>query len=102
MKSNKNGNVYRQVNSLEDIRRINRTIRREMSSIQRRPQLTELKRRSDYLCTLTQAPGWKKKFGSKSARMLSVAQSEDVGTTSRANAIAKRRDWDVEYDPWGN
>jgi hypothetical protein len=101
MKSHSNGNIYREVNSLEDIRRINRRIRREMGGIRTREQLTELKKRSDYLCTLTRAPAWRKKFGRKSSRMLSVAKTEDTKTTKRANGIAHRRAWDVEYDPWG-
>ncbi len=101
MPTKSNGNIYREVNSLEDIRRINQRIRREMGGIRRREQLTELKKRSDYLCTLTRAPTWRKKFGRKSSRMLAVAKTEDAMTTKRANAVAQRRDWDVEYDPWG-
>ncbi len=101
MATRSNGNIYREVNSLEDLRRINRRIRSEMGGIHKREQLTELKKRSDYLCTLTRAPAWRKRFGKKISRMLSVAKAEDAKTTKRANEIARRRDWDVKYDPWG-
>ena len=97
----RDGTIYRQVNSSADIRRINGRIRREMSGVQKREQLTELKKRSDYLCTLTKAPAWRKKFGAKSSRILNVAKAEDVKTTQRANQIARRHNWDVAYDPWG-
>ena len=43
MATHSNGNIYREVNSLEDIRRINRQVRREMSGIHKREQLMELK-----------------------------------------------------------
>src|SRR5687768_3252762 len=42
--------IYGAVNSLEDLRRINQEIRREMDGVTSQAQLTELKKRSDYLC----------------------------------------------------
>ena len=48
--------IYGEVNSIKDIRDINRTIREEMDRVKTREQLTELKKRSDYLCTLTFSP----------------------------------------------
>jgi hypothetical protein len=67
-----------------------------------RKHLTELKKRSDYLCTLTQAPSWRKKFGFKSGRMLAVAKEEDERTTRLANSVARRKGFGAGYDPWGN
>src|ERR1044071_9231242 len=46
-------NLYGEVAKLGDIREINRNIRREMSEAATPDEITELKRRSDYLCTLT-------------------------------------------------
>ena len=57
------GHIYGEVNSIKDIRELNRTIRQEMDRAKAREQLTELKKRSDYLCTLTFSPAWQKKFG---------------------------------------
>ena len=45
------GHIYGEVNSIKDIREINGTIRLEMDRVKTREQLTELKKRSDYLCT---------------------------------------------------
>jgi hypothetical protein len=56
------GHIYGEVNSVHDIREINHTIRSEMDRVKSREQLTELKKRSDYLCTLTFSPAWKKKL----------------------------------------
>ena len=67
-------NIYGEVNSVSNIREINRKIRNEIRDVHDREHLTELKKRSDYLCTLTQAPSWQEKFGSKSRRMLAVAK----------------------------
>jgi hypothetical protein len=93
--------IYGEVNSLEDLRRINREIRRKMDAVTSRPQLTELKKRSDYLCTLAEAPSWQEKFGQKIDRVRQVVQEEDAKTTRHANELAKKHGWDTEYHPWG-
>ena len=51
-RTHKDAHIYGEVNTPEDIRRINQEIRREMDGVTSRDQLTELKKRSDYLCTL--------------------------------------------------
>ena len=63
--------------------------------------LTELKKRSDYLCTLTYAPSWHTKFGDKTGRFREVAKEEDARTTRLANELAeKRKLGDADYDAW--
>lgn len=93
--------VYGEVDSPGDLRKINRQIREEMDSVRTREQLTELKRRSDYLCTLAKAPAWKDKFGARIDQIQKVAMEEDHKTTDHANAVARRHGWDADYDPWG-
>lgn len=93
--------IYGDVNSAEDLREIDRKIRKEMEGVHRREELTELKKRSDYLCALTMAPSWKEKFGSRSGDMLDVAMEENERTTELANRIAEKHGWDADYDPWG-
>ena len=95
-------NIYSDVNSASDIRKINRMIRSEMDAVRSREQLTELKKRADYLCTLALAPSWKEKFGKKSGQILSTAREEDRRSVDRANKIARRHGWDADYDPWGD
>ncbi len=92
--------IYGEVNSLQDIKEINRKIRKEMSDVRGRDQLTELKKRADYLCTLTLAPSWKTRFGKKSAQFLRTAEKEDEMTTRKANEIARKKGFDVEYHAW--
>jgi hypothetical protein len=92
--------LYGEVSNLQDIRDINRKIRQEMNAVRERDQLTELKKRSDYPCTLTLAPSWQTRFGKKSDRYLEVGRREDQTTTNRANTIARRKGFDVEYHTW--
>jgi len=93
--------VYGTVDSPKDVRKINRQIRQEMDGVTTREQLTELKKRSDYLCTLAEAPSWKKKFGDKLDEIQRVGREENRQTTAHANEIAGRHGWDADYDPWG-
>jgi len=94
------GRIYGKVESVEDIRRINCIIRDEMLKVEDDSQLTELKKRSDYLCTLTYSPFWQKKFGEKIEELREVAIEENRATVKTANYIAKYRGFDKEYEPW--
>jgi len=93
--------IYGKVETPDDIRRINCIIRDEMLEVETPEQLTDLKKRSDYLCTLTYSPFWKKKFGSLIEEMREVACEENRVTVRLANYIARYRGWDKEYHPWG-
>src|ERR1700737_938593 len=95
------GHIYGEVNSIKDIRELNRTIRREMDRVKAREQLTELKKRSDYLCTLTFSPAWKTKFGEKVNRLREVAMEENRKTVQHANAMARRHGWRGGQYPLG-
>jgi hypothetical protein len=99
-KTESRGDIYGDVNSLEDLRRINRQIRKEMNAVKKREELTELKKRSDYLCTLTLAPSWQERFGQKTRRLLEVAREEDRRTVEHANKVARRQGWAAEYHAW--
>ena len=93
--------IYGKVETPDDIRRINCIIRDEMLEVETPEQLTDLKKRSDYLCTLTYSPFWKKKFGPMIEEMREVACEENRVTVRLANYIAKYKGWDKEYHPWG-
>ena len=94
--------IYGKVEGPEDIRRINCIIRDEMLEVETPEQLTDLKKRSDYLCTLTYSPFWKKKFGPMVEELREVALEENRVTVRLANYIAKYKNWDKEYSPWGS
>ncbi len=93
--------LYGPVNKVEDIRRINCLIRDEMLVVENPAQLTDLKKRSDYLCTLTYSPFWIKKFGPRVEKLREVAREENVATVRMANYIARFKGWDKQYQPWG-
>jgi len=92
--------IYGKVESAEDIKRINCIIRDEMLKIENEAELTELKKRSDYLCTLTYSPFWQKKFKDKIEELREVAIEENRATVKTANYIAKYKGFDKEYHPW--
>jgi hypothetical protein len=93
--------IYGEVDSIEDLRKIAAQIRLDMDNARDRAELTELKKRGDYLVTLTYSPAWQKKFGKRIEWLREVARAEDRRTTLRANRIAAAKDWDAEYHPWG-
>lgn len=85
------GNLYGEVSTIGDVRDINKQIRREMRGMGSRPELTELKKRSDYLCTLTYAPSCQTKFGKRARRFREVAKEDDARTTRLANELTSSR-----------
>jgi len=95
------GVIYGKVNTIDDISRINCIIRDEMLTVETKEQLTDLKKRSDYLCTLTYSPFWKKKFGDQIEEVRKRALEENRITVKEANYVAKYKGFDVHYDPWG-
>ena len=93
--------IYGKVNSIDDISRINCIIRDEMLNVSTKEQLTDLKKRSDYLCTLTYSPFWKKKFGDQIDAVRERALEENRVTVKEANLVAAYKGFDAHYDPWG-
>jgi hypothetical protein len=93
--------IYGDVDSTGDITEINRKIRAEMDNVRSRVQLTELKKRADYLCALAMAPSWKTKFGRDAGKILNAAKGEAKKSTEHANQVARKHGWDADYDPWG-
>ncbi|NPA28540.1 MAG: hypothetical protein GXN91_05825 [Epsilonproteobacteria bacterium] len=92
--------LYSSVNSVEDISRINCMIRDEMLKAQDEAILSELKKRSDALCTLTYTPAWQKKFGSEIEKFQEAALVENRVTTKEANILATYYNFNKEYNPW--
>ncbi|MEO1923423.1 MAG: hypothetical protein ABGX25_02765 [Nautiliaceae bacterium] len=94
------GRIYGRVESVEDVRRINCIIRDEMLNVKNAAELTDLKKRSDYLCTLTYSPFWQKKFGDKIEELREAAIEENRATVKTANYMAKYKNFDRNYEPW--
>jgi len=94
------GRIYGRVESVEDVRRINCIIRDEMLNVESAAELTDLKKRSDYLCTLTYSPFWQKKFGDKIEKLREAAIEENRATVKTANYMAKYKKFDRSYEPW--
>ena len=101
MTMNGSENMYGEVSSVQDLRDINMQIRREMGAVRVRRQLTALKKRSDYLCTLAEAPSWNERFGRRITQFIRAAREEAERTAARANRVARQHGWDANYHPWG-
>jgi hypothetical protein len=95
-------NIYGEVDSAEDIHKISREIREDMDGVRSHDQLTELKKRGDYLCTLAEAPSWEETFGDKIGAIRRAAKEEDRTTTNHANEVARKHGWDADYHAWGS
>ncbi|WP_456434341.1 hypothetical protein [Thermosulfuriphilus sp.] len=93
--------IYGPVEGPADIRRINCLIRDEMLEVSSVEQLTELKRRSDYLCTLTYSPFWVQKFGPRLEELRRAALEENAASSRAANFVARFQGWEKEYHPFG-
>jgi len=93
------GRIYGKVENEEDIRRINCIIRDEMLKVNSASELTDLKKRSDYLCILTYSPFWKKKF-KNIEKLREVAIEENRITIKTANYISNYKNFNKKYDPW--
>jgi len=94
--------VYGEVYSLGDLRRIFAQIRSEVAMAASRQELTELHRRAGYLVTLTYSPAWKKQFGEEVAQLREIAEKEFSKTAHKINERSKALGVDHHYDEeWG-
>jgi len=92
--------LYSKVESPQDIKRINCIIRDEILNVESEAQLSELKKRSDYLCTLTYSPFWQKKFSDEIEDLRQIAIEENRVTVKECNIVAKYKNFNKEYHPW--
>ena len=94
--------IYGDVKSSTGLKTIFRDIRKDVSTAKSRPALSELYKRAGYLITLTHAPAWHKKFGSKTTAMRQVAKDEFGTTARKINSRAKTIGAKADYDEkWG-
>jgi len=96
-------NIYGEVDSQTDLKQVFAAIRKDIDSARSREALTELHRRAGYLITLTHAPSWREKFGSKASRLRKVAEDEFTVTARKVNRRASEIDVEPDYDErWGD
>lgn len=90
--------IYRKVKGIEDIRKINRTIREQVKGFKTKPKLTQLHKRSMYMVTLTQTPSWKTAFAGRIRRMRTAAKEEFSKTAKRINRRCEELGLKPDYD----
>ena len=94
--------IYGEVNSRTGLKKVFRSIRRNIDQAKARPDLTELYKRAGYLITLTHAPSWEEKFGPEAAPLRSVAEDEFSITARKINRRARQIGEEANYDEqWG-
>jgi len=92
---------YSNVRSAEDIRKINRKIRKLIKYADNRAELTQLYKQSMYLVTLTYSPAWRKHFKGKPPRK--TAKEEFHKTAVAINKRARELGLPANYDTvWGD
>jgi hypothetical protein len=95
--------IYGEVNSKTDMRKVFTSIRRDVESAQSRPALTELYKRAGYLITLTHAPSWQEKFGRDAASLREVGEEEFRKTAEKINRRAAQIGTEADFDDtWGD
>ena len=94
--------IYGDVNSGTSLKKVFTSIRRDVADAKSRPSLTELYKRAGYLITLTYAPSWNEKFGSKAATLRNIGQDEFRKTAKKINSRARQIGTEADYDEkWG-
>jgi hypothetical protein len=95
--------VYGKIDSEAGMRQVFADIRRDVANADARPALTELYRRAGYLITLTYAPSWQEKFGSRDAGLRKVAEEEFRKTAREINLRAAQIGTEADYhETWGH
>ena len=98
----KNKRIYSEVSSPSDITKINRMIRSQLRRVKTKPRITELVKRSAYLCTLTYSPGFRKKLRGKLTKARKTAREEYRKTAKLANQRLRQLHIPGKYDEvWG-
>jgi hypothetical protein len=94
-------NIYGEIRSLDELRGLFRQLRDEVTKAEDRHGLTEIKERSEYLCTLADTPVWRDEYDRGGEKALDVARSEDKELSKllndRARALVTGGD---AYRPW--
>lgn len=94
--------IYGEVNSPSSLKKVFGEIRRDVGNARSRPSLSELYKRAGYLITLTHAPSWEEKFGSKVGQLRRVGQEEFTKTARKINSRAKQIGTQPDFDEkWG-
>lgn len=99
----KDRQIYGEINSKTDMKKVLMAIRRDVEQAKSRADLTELYKRAGYLITLTHAPAWKTKFGRDAASLRKLGEEEFGKTARKINRRAKQIGVDADYDEkWGD
>ena len=94
-------NIYGEIRSLDEVRELFRQLRDEVSKAEDRQHLTEIKERSEYLCTLADNPVWRDEYDRGGEAALQVCKEGDQEISTLLNERA--RDLVVggdAYRPW--
>jgi hypothetical protein len=95
-------NVYGEVHSKADLKRIFSDIRKDVEAADTRPALTELYKRAGYLNTLTFSPSWEERFGKDAAALRETGKDEFRKTAHSINRQAAAIGTEAVYDEtWG-
>jgi len=94
--------IYGEINSIRDLIKISKQIRRDVSKAKTAAALTELHKRQSYLVTLTFSPNFRKKFARMIGPLRTAAKTQYTKTAKQINKKAKKLKLNIVYDTyWG-
>jgi len=94
-------NIYGEIRSLDEFRDLFRQLRDEVAKAEDRNGLTEIKKRSEYLCTLADNPIWRDEYDRGGLKSLEVARAEDEELSKLLNERARNLITGGDaYRPW--
>jgi hypothetical protein len=82
-------NIYGEIRSLDEFRSLFLQLRDEVEKVDDRQGLTEIKERSEYLCTLADNPVWRDEYDRGGEKALDVAMTEDLELSKLLNERAR-------------
>jgi hypothetical protein len=95
-------NIYGDVSSMTDIRTINRKIRGEMRQVRNQAELTELKKRSDYLLHADAVAVLARALRTQERTPARRRQGRGPTHDAHRELDCHRRGLDVDYHAWGS
>jgi hypothetical protein len=94
-------NIYGEIRSIDELRSLYQQLRDEAQAVEDRLQLTEIKERSEYLCTLADEPVWRDEFDRGGVEALELCVREDHSLARLLNERARLLNVPGDaYRPW--
>jgi len=94
-------NIYGNIQSIDEVRMLFRQLQDELALAESRQDIDEVKKRSEYLCTLADNPQWRDEGDRGGLEALELCLEEDTRLTMAANTRSRELlTGGAAYMPW--